>query len=348
MTTEDGRLGVGIALPQTVGPGSVDPWSIADYARRAEKLGFEGLWVSELLTARVLDPLALLAYGAAVTDRIRLGVAVVLTDLRVPLHIARETATIDQLSAGRLTLAVGLGSNRAVYPAYGLSAERRARRFEEGIEVLKRLWAGEEVTHHGFWRLNSTNPVPLPVQRPHPPLWFGARSAPALRRAVRHGDGWIGSGSEPPEVFAANARTLTQLLEEADRDPHGFATAKRVYVAVGDDEHRVRERSRAWFGANYGKPALADEVVVIGPPDRCAEALDGLQRSGAGLLVLNPMFDESEQMEALATEVAPLLAPRTRTERACAAGVSDWSSRSTTDHSPSHRRPGTTARGDKT
>ena len=310
MTGEYGRLGVGIALPQTVGTERVDPGGIAEYAQRAEKLGFGSVWVSELLTARVLDPLTLLAHCAAITDGIRLGIAVLLSDLRAPLHIARETATIDQLSGGRLTVGVGLGSKRAVYPAFGLTAERRARRFEEGLQILKRLWEGEAVAHDGFWRLQSMNIAPLPVQQPHPPLWFGARSTAALKRAVRHGDGWIGSGSESAQVFAANNRTLTRLLEAAGRDPRSFATAKRVYVAVDDDDRRARERSRVWFSANYGNPGLADEVVVVGTPERCAEALEEIRRSGAALLVLNPMFDELDQMEALATEVAPLLPPQ--------------------------------------
>lgn len=304
------RVELAVAIPQTVTGGAPRPAAIRRFLGRAEALGFHGAWVVEQVLGSIpsLEPVELLAWAAAVTDRMRLGSAVLLTALRSPVHLAKSLATLDHLSAGRLIVGVGLGGNARVYPAYGLSAERRAARFEEGIRLITRLWTEPQVTHAGeFWRLENASMEPKPIQRPHPPLWFGGHHPAALRRAVALGDGFIGAGSISTAEFADEVRRLRALLGEARRDPAAFPVSKRVYLALDRDRDRAGRRLAEWFGAFYGKPQLAAQVSVWGGPQECLDGLAAVVAGGAGMLILNPVFDELEQLEQLAAEVAPKL-----------------------------------------
>lgn len=304
------RVPLGVGIPQTFLAGSADPRRIRDFLVRAEGLGFESAWVAEQILGSIpsLEPVELLAYAAAVTERIRLGAAVLLVALRSPVHLAKSLASLDHLSGGRLIVGVGLGANPRIYPAYGISAERRAARFAEAIRLMKHLWTEPRVTFEGqFWRLENAAMEPKPLQKPHPPIWFGAHQPQALRRAVELGSGFIGAGSASTAQFLEEVRALRGLLEEARRDPATFAVGKRVYVAVHRDRERTAKRLAEWFGAFYGKPDLAERVSVWGPPQECTERLREIVAGGAKFLILNPVFDELDQLEQFASEIAPKL-----------------------------------------
>jgi probable F420-dependent oxidoreductase len=302
---------VGIGIPQ-VEPGErFDVGRLHRFLRTAEDLGFGSGWVLEqpVGIAPVLEPLALLSHAAAVTTRMRLGTAVILTPLRIPVELAKGLATVDQLSGGRLIAGLALGAWQDLYPAFGLSAVRRVGRFEDAVTLIKRLWTEDSVTFDGeFWQLRDARVEPKPVQRPHPPVWFGGNMTPAVARAARMADGWIGAGSAPTEAFADAYRGLTRALHDEGRDPATFDVAKRVYVAVDDDADRALARLREWFGLFYRNPQLADRVAVWGPAARCAEGLRAVADAGAKMLVLNPVFDQEEQARALASDVLPALA----------------------------------------
>lgn len=301
------RVPVGVAIPQTFRDRSVEPRLIADFLRRAEALGFHSAWVVEQILGDMasLEPVDLLAYAAALTERMRLGSAVLLTALRNPVHLAKSLATVDQLSGGRLIVGVGLGGSTRVYPAYGLSAERRAARFEQGLTLMKRLWTEPRVTMKGeFFSVDNASIQPKPAQKPHPPLWFGGHHPHALARAVAMGDGFIGAGSASTAAFADEARQLRTLLTSAQRDPATFPIGKRVYIAVDADRGRAGRRLAEWFGAFYGKPELAEQVCVWGSAAQCTEGLREIIGGGAQFLMLNPVFDELEHLDLLA-ELAP-------------------------------------------
>ncbi|MBI3626219.1 MAG: LLM class flavin-dependent oxidoreductase [Candidatus Rokubacteria bacterium] len=305
MTT---RIPLGIAIPQTFLGGSVDTRRIRDFLTRTESLGFESAWVLEQVLGTIpsLEPVELLTYAAAITERMRLGAAVLLAALRSPVHLAKSLATLDHLSRGRLIVGVGLGGNTRVYPAYGISADRRAARFAEAIRLMQRLWTEPRVTFAGqFWRLENAAMEPKPLQKPHPPIWFGGHHPAALKRAIELGSGFIGAGSVSTAQFLDEVRTLGALLEEARRDPSTFKVGKRVYVAVGKDRSQTAKRLAEWFGAFYGKPELAEQVAVWGTPQECLDRLAAIVTGGAEFLILNPVFDEMEQLEQLASEIAP-------------------------------------------
>ncbi|HXH84361.1 MAG TPA: LLM class flavin-dependent oxidoreductase, partial [Candidatus Tectomicrobia bacterium] len=158
---------LGVAIPQTWTTGRLEAGRVAAFLRRAEALGFESAWVVEQVLGSMpsFEPVALLAWAAAGTRRLRLGAAVLLSGLRSPVHLAKTLATIDHLSDGRLIVGVGLGGSRNVYPAFGLSPERRAARFAEGVRLMKRLWTQPRVTMAGeFFRLENASMMPKPLQ----------------------------------------------------------------------------------------------------------------------------------------------------------------------------------------
>jgi probable F420-dependent oxidoreductase len=258
--------------------------------------------------AGALEGVTMLSYAAALTRRVRLGAAVLLINLRNPIQLAKSLASLDQLSQGRLIVGVGLGAVTRLYQAYGLSPDRRVARFIEALTLLQKLWSEEEVTFEGqFWQVQKANLLPKPVQKPHPPLWFGANAPVALKRAVKRGSGFVGAGSSSTADFRAQVEIIRAALAETKKDPADFTIAKRVYIAVDRERERAAARTRDWFGMYYGRAEMADRVAVWGDAEECAAQLKQVIDAGARLLVLNPMFDMMDQLETLAGEVIPRL-----------------------------------------
>ena len=271
------------ALPQFAGD------DLAAAARRIEELGFDGAWTLDagveppLVRKPVLDGLHALTYAAAATSRIRLGIAVIVLPRRNPNLLAKELATIDVLSGGRLTVGVGLGRAPDELTAeLGFPTDRPAGRLRENVETLRARWAASE---------------PHPVQQPAPPIWFGARARPALRRCARIGDGWIGAGSSSSQDFVEQAKVLDEELAEAKRS---IPKAKRVYIAVEDDRAAAFERLRDVLDDMYSAPGITERVGLYGPPEHCAQELRSLVDAGAEELLLHPLYDHPRQLESLA------------------------------------------------
>jgi probable F420-dependent oxidoreductase len=303
-----GKTPCGIAIPQTNSP--VDARLIREFLARTEKLGYESVWVQEQIISDspILEPVTLLTYAAALTSKVRLGSAVLLTVVRNPVQLAKSVASLDQLSQGRLTVGVGIGGPHVPEKVFGVSSERRSRQFVEGLQVMKALWTQPRASFSGeFWRFENIPMEPKPLQKPHPPLWFGAREPVALKRAVRHGDGWIGAGSSSSADFVKQVGEIRRFLNDAKRDPATFAISKRVYLAVDDDHDRAQRRLREWFGLRYKNADMATRVSIWGSVADCVDKLRELVDAGAKHLLLNPVFDEMEHLELLAAEVLPRL-----------------------------------------
>jgi probable F420-dependent oxidoreductase len=277
--------------------------------QKVETLPYDSLWVQEQIVGDVpiLEPVALLTYAAALTSRLRLGTSVMLTVLRNPVQLAKSLSSLDQMSQGRLTVGVGIGGH-VREAIFGYTGEHRVRRFVEGLQVMKALWTESKATFTGtFWQFKDVSMEPKPVQRPHPPVWFGARQAPALRRAVQHGNGWMGAGSSSTADFIEQYGLLQRFLDEAGRDPATFTISKRVYLAVDNDRNRAERRLREWFGGRYKNAEMASRVAIWGSKAECLDKLGEIVKAGAQHLMLNPVFDEMEHMELLAREIVPHL-----------------------------------------
>jgi probable F420-dependent oxidoreductase len=300
-----------IAIPQFYSDGEFDPAAFQYYLGRAEELGFDSAWTQEQLlgTWNQLAPIETMTYAAARTRRLRLGCAVFVSTLYSPVHLAKSLSTLDQLSQGRIEIGVGTGGPGRPFAAFGVDPQRYVARFTEGIELMKALWTQPRVTFDGeFWQLQDEAMEPKPFQKPYPPLWFGAASEPALRRAVRRGDGFFGAGSTPTARFAEQVTVVRAALAEAGRPAESFPIAKRVYVAIDDHAERARERINAALTEVYGRRVRAIEAAAVaGTAADCVRELHQVAVAGAELILCTALFDQAEQMEQLAAAVIPKL-----------------------------------------
>jgi probable F420-dependent oxidoreductase len=237
---------LGFGLP--VSGGWATPETMRRIARRAEALGYASLWTFQ----RVLDPvdrelgpahrsvhdsLTSLAYVAGHTDRIGLGTATVCAPFTPPALLAKATASLDVLSAGRLTVGVGMGWMPEEYEAAGVPFERRGARFDEYLRCLHALWTQDPVEFDGeFYTVPRAHVGPRPVQRPHPPVLVGGTAEPALRRAGRLAQGWIGSSRQDLAQLGASIETVRDGARQAGRDPDAVRILLRGVVDLVDDD----------------------------------------------------------------------------------------------------------------
>jgi probable F420-dependent oxidoreductase len=301
-----------ISIPQFVVGDAFDHAGFRAFVRRAEELGFESGWTQE----QVLGPwpnigaVETMTYAAAHTERLRLGCAIFVTPLHNPVHLAKALSSLDQVSGGRLEIGIGTGGPNRPFAAFGVDGERYVARFTESLRLMKELWTKPRVTFDGeFWQLKDDVMAPKPVQKPHPPIWFGGSATTALRRAVRHGDGFFGAGSTTTANFARQVSTVREALAEAGRDPAGFRIAKRVYINVDDDPARGRERVNDGLLSIYGDfgRTLLD-VAVVGTADDCVRGVREVVEAGAERILFTTLHDQAGQLERLAAEVIPQLA----------------------------------------
>jgi alkanesulfonate monooxygenase SsuD/methylene tetrahydromethanopterin reductase-like flavin-dependent oxidoreductase (luciferase family) len=193
------------------------------------------------------------------------------------------------------------------FSAFGVDPSTLVARFNEGLALMKACWTESQISFEGrFWQLEAARMEPKPVQKPHPPIWIGGNHPAALRRAVRLGDGFFGAGSQTTSQFAEQVQAVRGELAQSGRDPASFPIAKRVYIHVDDDPARARERIETALARHYGRGGWS-EVAVAGPPAACATALREVADAGAELILLNPLLDDTQQMERLAAEVTPEL-----------------------------------------
>ncbi len=205
-----------------------EPEVAARVARAAEAAGYESLWTGEhvvLPEPRVppspappdfpmLHPSSILAFLAGVTERVRLGTGIVILPQRNPLVLAKELASVDVLSGGRLLFGLGAGYLKPEFDALGVSFERRGARTDEYIEVIRALWTQPSPSFRGeFASFSGVQAWPRPVQKPHPPIIVGGHSPGALRRAVRAGNGWYGFALD-----LDNTRRCIEGLRAAERE----------------------------------------------------------------------------------------------------------------------------------
>lgn len=304
-----GNTPCGIAIPQDLLNQPDGMQQIRTFVTRAEDLNYDSLWVMEGILGRApsLEPVSILSYVAALTENLRLGVAVMVLTLRNPIQLAKSLVSLDRMSNGRLDAGIGIG-RLVPEELFGYSSQRRVTRFEEALQVMKTLWTETDASFSGdFWNFESVSMKPRPVQQPHPPVWFGARAPAALKRAARFGDGFIGAGSSSIEDFVTQYGLLQGFVEEEGRDLDKFGVSKRVYLAIDSDCNRAEKRIREWFDYYYGNAEMGSRVAVWGSRDECLDRLGELVQAGAKHLLLNPMFDEMEYLELLSEEIVPYL-----------------------------------------
>ena len=287
-------------------------WGIEDvkealaFGPLAEELGFDSVWVMDHLfnngyiRERLDDkpyyhPLATLSYLAATTSRVLLGTSVLVLPYHNPVELAKYTATLDQMSGGRVTLGVGVGAMTEEFEALGIPMAERASLTNESIRVMKELWTNHAPTYHSQrWNFDDLRFAPKPVQQPHIPLWIGGASPGALRRAARLGDGWHPSGLSPEE-YAAGKRRVSEMAEQAGRESNSLTWSARVEVEAtgGPSSDRAANRAR----------------IPGGDLEQTALAIAAYRDAGVEHMTLALNTGDVERirslMESLATETIP-------------------------------------------
>ena len=300
------KIPFGVSLPHR-SPDSIDVAAVRQVAQRADALGFQDLWVTENTIDHVFcfDALTILTYIAAITTRIRLGVAVIVLPVHHPIEVAHRVATLDYVSNGRAILGVGLGRQQH-YAEFQVPTEHRVRRFREGVELIKALWTEPKVNYRGsIFQLEGGTMAPKPVQKPHPPIWMGGDHPDAVRRAAVMADGWMGSGGSSVATFSKCVPILKAELEKVGRDPKTFPISKRVFLSVHERADVARKELDRWFTTVYRNPDGTDASGVHGTPQQVREKLEELVSMGANHLLLNPVSRHVEQLDALAAVVNP-------------------------------------------
>ncbi len=284
---------------------------------RAEELGFESAWVQDQVAGEVplLESVSLLCYAAAVTERMRLGVSVIVFPIRNAVQLAKNFSSLDHMSGGRVILGIGLGPVFAgdhYFKIFGTRADSALRRFNEGLEIMRSLWREPITEFDGeFYSLKNAAMEPKPLQSKLP-VWFGGQHPKALQRAARLADGYMGAGPTSTADFALQVHQLKQFLDAAARDQDDFPISKRVYLAVDKDASRAKRGLDEFFAARYpwmikSNPNFVADICAWGSPEQVADGLRPVLAAGAEMIVLNPLWDYVEQMEQLAEEVIPLL-----------------------------------------
>lgn len=284
---------------------------VVGLARRAEALGFGSAWVGDSVLAKPrLDALTTLAAVAGATDGLDLGTAVHLPGLRHPVNFAHQTATLDQLSGGRLRLGVGVGIGddvEAEYANLDLDFSTRGARLDETLAATRALWSGEPVDHDGtFVSLEGASIGFGPARTP--PVYVASAAfdvAEGFPRRIRerlaeHGDGWLPIGVDPDE-YAAGLAHAREALEEAGRDPAALDPALYLDVLVGD-EAELLEQAKAFHRAYYpARPDPTDAYLrgrgAFGSPAVVAETLEAFRDAGVETFVVR--FPTTEQRTQL-------------------------------------------------
>ncbi|MFE9102049.1 LLM class flavin-dependent oxidoreductase [Actinomadura geliboluensis] len=264
---------------------TLTPDALGALALGLEREGFDSLWVSERVTGPALDPVVTLAYAAALTSRIKFGTAVMTLPGRSPAVLAKELASLDVLSGGRLLPAFGLGQRHAgEQQAFGVRREERAAIFEEALPLLRRFWAEDEVTHDGpRFRYDALRVRPKPAARGFD-VWMGGTSEPELRRTGRLSDGWLAAFTTPAEGERGR-RTVQEAAagagREIEEEHFGAVVPYRRGPLPPEAEARLARVRR------ISGPAPLDDVVP--DLDGLAAHLERLVGAGLSKFVLAPL-----------------------------------------------------------
>ena len=244
----------GVTIPNNWG--IEDPQQVLAFGPLAEELGYDSVWVMDHLFNNgyirerldgkpYYNPLATLSYLAATTKNVLLGTSVLVLPYHNPIELAKYTATLDQMSGGRVTLGVGVGAMIEEFNALGISMKRRGSLTNECIAIIKELWTNEDPSYHRQrWNFSDLKFSPKPLQKPHIPIWVGGASPGARRRAGTMGDGWHPSGVSA-EDYSISRRNIQELALAAGRDPESLTWSARVEVEAHGAPSSDRAASRA-------------------------------------------------------------------------------------------------------
>lgn len=284
---------IGIGIPNTV-PGASGA-QLLEWARRADRAGFSSLATIGAVSYPGYEELTVLAAAGAVTERIRFLSNVLIAPTRSAAELAKQAASVDQLTGGRLTLGLGIAWREADYEVTGRDFTDRGQRFDQQLRELQAAWAGEPL-------VEGTRPVAPPsVQQPGVPLLIGGTVDASIRRVVEFGIGWTASAM-PPDDVAAMVEKVQSAWSEAGREGRARIVGLN-YFSLGDTVDESRNNL-----IDYYEPMGSDVAEMIADSalrdaDAIRGAIDAYNQAGVDELILDPTVSDPEQVDLLAEAV---------------------------------------------
>ena len=319
--TLDTRLRIGIQTIHRRTEPATAPWlpridELVDLVELVDRSGYDSLWVGDHISfaVPVLDPLLQLAQAAVVSRRLTLGTSVYLLPLRHPAPVAKQVATLDHLTEGRLIFGVGVGGEfRKEYEVCGVPIAERGARLTEGIGLLRRFWSGDKVSHAGRFYGGFTEVPMQPPSRQNggPPIWCGGRSEGALRRTGRLADGWL-SYVVTPEMYRSSLEKIDAAAREAGRNGAPFGTGHLLFTRIDDSYETAIDAATETLSVRYAMDfrKAAQRYCALGRPEQIAERIREFHAAGVRHVILDllgPYEQRNEQIARFAAEAMPLL-----------------------------------------
>jgi len=300
---------------------------VPQFGRWVEELGYDGitLAVGGIGVATGYDPFSVMGQIAAVTERLLLSTTVYVIPLVHPLILAQQVSTIDVLSQGRVTLGIGVGGERpAQFRNLGIPVNERAARTNEAIDILKGLWTQPRFSYHGkIFNFDNVEANPVPVQKPHPPIWIGGRvggfepgpddrprfksRTAAIRRAARVGDGWV-PYLMTPEQYREGAQRVLAYKKEYGREDAPFTFAHTILWSVGDNYEDALDVAAAGNPFGGHRREFSARFDIVGTSKDCIKRVEAYIDAGVTHFIIKP-YVASElilgQVERIARDIIP-------------------------------------------
>lgn len=288
---------------------------LVSFVEMVDRCGYDSIWLGDHVSFPIpfFDPLMMIAQAAVVSRRLTFGTGVYLLPLRHPAPVAKQVSTLDHLTEGRIIFGVGVGGEfPKEYELCGVPRNERGARLSEGIDVLRKLWTGEPVSHQGQFYNFEDIPMNPPARQPGgPPIWCGGRSDGALRRAGRQADGYI-SYVVTPEMYSESLVKISEAAAQAKRKIDRYGTGHLLFARLDDSYEAAHDAATETLSIRYNMDfrRAAARYAALGTPEQVAERIRDFHAAGvrhAVLDLLGPYEQRTAQIERFAAEVMPLL-----------------------------------------
>jgi probable F420-dependent oxidoreductase len=284
------------------------PENVVNFAKKCEAMGLHSMWTIDRIAYDNLEPLTILAAAAGATQKIGLGTSVLLGNTRHPAHLAKIVATLDFISNGRVTLGLGFGSRENDYKAVEIPFEHRGSRAVEQLQLVKRLWTEDKVTHKGkFYHVEELTIGPRPIQKPHPPIWTGGSAEVALKRAGTWANGFICGSSAIPD-FSTTWEKVAAYARAAGRNPNEITKAGLTFMAINDEHAKAVKAVEDYVMRYYGRlRADVANTSLVGSGSAVADRIEAFLSRGLDTLIIGVADPDPRQLDFFGEEVLPQL-----------------------------------------
>ena len=297
-------------------PEQPDAQELIEFGIRAEKLGYDSLWVWDHVLLGVdphfpiIDALSLLTAISVATKSINLGTGILVLPVRNPVLLAKQLSSMDLISGGRLLLGMASGWYKRAFDALGVPFNQRGKIMDENLDIITRLWREDMVTAEiGPYNMRESVMFPKPVKKEGPPTLIGGYVDRVLKRAAVNADGWL-TYFYTPDGFTKSWNKIVNFAEEAGKDPSTLLNCNQLPIMVGDTREEVEAPMLEWLTTEWDFASWSDSTVdsaIMGTVDDCVEQLQAQIDVGVQKLIFVPYKYETEQVEAIANDIIPRL-----------------------------------------